>query len=270
MLKKIIKRIFPVVCVILMSQVFIFVAYTLKDFFDGEQWYIASSVQRLLFGIVTLIIFVKYFRVEHWKAVFTVRGVKNGLFAGIGLLLYTVYLTVYIAVGAYSFKGLTLGLILTQLVCQQITTGFFEEILYRGLLLEGYFHEEKQNVYKRLMYAGLAFVIFGLVHITSNMSFEQGLDRFITTGIMGFSFAAVYLYSHNLLVTMFLHAIYDIPANLLRYVEWTNTPAKLAMDSMYGMIYPCLFIIALVFIIKSPNTKTKKDPQEKTLGSLFY
>ena len=262
MLKKISKRIFPVVCVMLISAVFIFVAYTLKDFFDGEQWYIASSIQRLLFGIITLIVFVKYFRVEHWKDIFTVKGVKKGLFAGIGLLLYTVYLTVYIAVGAYSFNGLTLGLILTQLVCQQITTGFFEEILYRGLLIGGYFHEEKQNAYKRLMYAGLSFVIFGLAHIAPNMSFEQGLDRFITTGIMGFSFAAVYLYSHSLLVTMFLHAIYDIPSNLLRYVEWTNTPAKLAMDSVYDMIYPCLFIIALVFIIKSPNRKIKKAPKQ--------
>ena len=41
---------------------------------------------------------------------------------------------------------------------QQITTGFYEEIVYRGLILGGYFEQEDRSWKKRMVYAFVSFV----------------------------------------------------------------------------------------------------------------
>lgn len=82
---------------------------------------------------------------------------------------------------------------------QQITTGFFEEMTYRGLVLEGYFLQENKTLKPGLIYAFASFLLFGLAHISG------GLYSFVFTGILGFSFAVIYLRFHNILIPMGLH-----------------------------------------------------------------
>lgn len=250
------KRIVGIWLVIVFDVVFGLVSMSLRGYLDGTIWFVVSSLQRVLFGVAAVIIYLKCFDKENWKEVINFKGFGKGLFAGSGVILVTLYLAVYIVVGTSDFIGLTIPLIISQLLCQQITTGFYEEITYRGLVVEGYFYQRKQNIFARLGYASISSIIFGLAHAIYRTSFEQGIYVFITTGIMGFAFAAIYLYSHNLLAPMILHAVYDIPANLLRYVEWNNAPAKLALDSVYDGVFPFIFIVALVFVIMPRQKKS--------------
>jgi len=256
MLRKLLdKRIVGIWLVIAFDIVFGRVAVTLREYFDGPIWFGVSSLQRILFGIAAVMIYLKCFDKTNWKEVINFKGFWRGLLAGSGMILATLYLTAYIAVGTSYFIGLTMPLIISQFLCQQITTGFYEEIVYRGFIVEGYFYQRKQNILARLGYASISFVIFGLAHAIYCTSFDQGVYRFITTGIIGFAFAAIYLYSHNLLVPMILHTVYDIPANLMSYVEWNNAPGKLALDSVYGGMLPVVFIIALVFLVMPSKKK---------------
>nr|WP_307990763.1 CPBP family intramembrane glutamic endopeptidase [uncultured Niameybacter sp.] len=259
MIKKILdKRTVGIWLVIVFDIIFGWVSMSLRGYFDGTIWFVVSSLQRMLFGVVALIIYIKCFDKRNWREVINFKGFWKGLFAGTGVILVTLYLTIYIAVGTSYFIGLTMPLIISQLLFQQITTGFYEEITYRGFVVEGYFYQRKQNIFARLGYASISFIIFGLVHAIYYTSFEQGIDVFIRTGIIGFAFAAIYLYSHSLLVPMILHAVYDIPANLLSYVEWNNSPAKLVLDSVYDGVFAFIFIVALVFVIMPSQKKVRK------------
>lgn len=50
-----------------------------------------------------------------------------------------------------------------------------------------------------LIYAFASFLLFGLAQING------GLYGFVFTGILGFSFAVIYLKSHNIVIPMGLH-----------------------------------------------------------------
>ena len=56
-------------------------------------------------------------------------------------------------------------LFISHLLLQQITTGFYEEIAFRGLFLEGYFQQENRDWKRRLLYASSSFILFGFAHI---------------------------------------------------------------------------------------------------------
>lgn len=172
---------------------------------------VETNNEKFLFGIIELLIFVKLFDKGSWKNVINFTSVKEGILAGNALLIYIILFAVTIAVGCKSFIDTTFSMIFSCLFLQQITTGFWEELTFRAFFIEGYWKKKNQNWRWRLFYASFSFMIFGMIYAieyTSNIG--DGIDVFISTGVMGFVFAAIYLYSHNILVPMLLHFIYDI------------------------------------------------------------
>jgi len=220
---------------------------------DGTVWFLVNSLQRLLFGLIELMLFMKCFQKKDWKEVLNFKGYKKGLLAGSGIILFIIYFVILYITGVSGIVGLTFPLAFSQLFCQQITTGFFEEITYRGFILEGYFYHEKQKVSTRLIYTLVSFLLFGSGHLMNCTSWSDGVFRMVTTGIIGMSFTAIYLYSHNLLIAMILHFIFDIPANLIIYANWSNTVIKVFLDDIFYGMYIIIGITSLIFIIKAGN-----------------
>jgi len=151
-----------------------------------------------------------------------------------------------LGLGIEKIVGLTFPLVISALLLQ-ITTGLYEEIVYRGLMLEGYFEQEKRDWKKRLFYAFCSFLIFGASHL---INVNGNLYRFVFTGIIGFSFATIYLKSHNILVPMLLHSVYDIFADLSKCVSFNNSVLFRSINSVFDVVVGVMFVISLIVLVK--------------------
>ena len=151
--------------------------------------------------------------------------------------------------GIKSITGLTVGLFVSQIILQQITTGFYEELNYRFLILEGYFYGTK-TIKSKLMYSFISFVLFGAVHVVN------GWDTytFLRTGVIGHAFAVMYLNTRNILIPMVLHFLYDIAANLTYYMEWKDSTLHQNMNLLFDIMLFIMFTISLIMILKRGNS----------------
>lgn len=239
------KRYVGMLYSVIINGLFIGVALWSRNFFSGATWYFFSSAHRLLFGIVATAIYCKLYSVT-WKQVFCFRNWKIALVAGSGFLLYATYYVVTICVGVESIVGLTMPLLISQIFLQQITTGFYEEITCRGLFLGGYFEQENNTWKCRLLYALGSFVLFGVIHVVGGGSFYT----FLFTGCVGFAFATIYLKSHNILIPMLLHFVYDIFANLSGYIEFNDTTLFQRMNAVFDIVVVVMFIVSVILLVR--------------------
>lgn len=77
------------------------------------------------------------------------------------------------------------------------------------------------------------------------------------TGMLGFTFASVYLHSHNILVPMILHFVYDIFANGIKFVaEWNESAFLTIMKNyIFHALMAITFIIAFIYVIRDTSEK---------------
>lgn len=252
-IKKKVKQNIGVLFSIFFIAIFLILDNMLAPHFDGAQWYIVSSIERLLFGIVELFVFIALYKKGNWTNVINLKNYKKGILASSGLLILILFYCIYLLIGAKSFINTTFMIVISCLLFQQITTGFWEEITCRAFLLEGYFAKEERTWKDRLKYALLSFAFFGLVHIIGCDDLAFAIYRFLITGIMGFVYASIYLCSHNILIPMLMHFIYDVFANATIFVaEWNQSTIFTIWDNyVYFIAMGIMLIISTIHLIKS-------------------
>jgi len=140
-----------------------------------------------------------------------------------------------------------------------VSVGFFEEGLYRGIILNGLVRlmpKNKSGLYKAVIVSGL---FFGFIHVWSYMTvigtnplsiIVQMTSKTISTGSLGILLAVIYLKTKNIWVCMIIHALNNFPLFVLvtifeiKNVQYVDT----SMDLMTA-----LFSIPSVFLIGIPN-----------------
>lgn len=157
------------------------------------------------------------------------------------------------------------------MIMQQIGTGLFEEGLFRGLLMGGMLQKWSHSIRGRLGMVLISGISFGLLHF---MSFFSGtplnsvLYNMLFASIFGIVFASSYLYSKNLLITMIIHAVYDIITHSngqLFLIGISDSHFWDLYSNVYNFIlYIYIPLIALFFTIKAKPWGTNANISVET------
>lgn len=221
------KRWCGILLSIILTVVFVLVSLGVNQFIHGTPWFLFSSLLRLLFGFFILLMIRKIYD-KHMRDVLCFKNSKTAVIAAAGFLLYFVYYIVLVGIGIRNVTGMTVGLLISKVILQQLTTGLYEELNYRFLICEGYFFTQR-GFLKKLIYALISSGIFGALHIVTGWN----TYTFLQTGAIGFAFAVIYLQSGNILLPMLLHFVYDIIANMTDFIEWNNSNVFISVNSFF-------------------------------------
>lgn len=149
---------------------------------------------------------------------------------------------------AYMISFLTIWL-------TQIGSGFFEEVVCRGVLMSGLLAKYKETVRGRLAIVGVTGLVFGLSHL---MNFIFGRDIMtcllwgLDTMIWGMMVAAIYLMTSNLWLVIGIHIAWDIICKIPNYFmsgvaneALYNAILFLVNYVMYGVFIVCAIVICV-------------------------
>ena len=145
------KRYSGIWIALLLGTLFIVLSGLVHPFLEGTAWYLFSSLLRVSFGIVILWVGKRLYGKTAGE-ILSFQGAGAALSAGGAFLFYLVYYFLDVSLGIRAVTGLTAGLFLSKLLLQQISTGFYEELNYRFLVLEGFFYGKKSRR-SELLYA---------------------------------------------------------------------------------------------------------------------
>lgn len=216
--------------------------------------YLLDSVYRIIFGIIATIALFSLYRRNYRDLYFR----KIPKVTGLLLIPFYIYFLSYIDV-LLRTESVNFAYVISFLACvlQQITTGFFEETLYRGVVMNAFRSRYSEKKW-RLAAVITSGVIFGFAH---SFNFLFGIDISGTpeivfnTMLWGMFMAAIYMVTDNLLLVMILHAIWDIWVKIPGFF-FDPAPGSLLYSVMgnyvRAFIHPiALGILAIVICMKA-------------------
>lgn len=250
------KKYSGIVWAIIIGGVLTTISLLMLEILSGVKWFLFSSLIRAIFGVIILFVGNKLYGITLGD-ILNLKNNKKAFIAGTGFLLYFIYYVFLSFVGAKEIQGLTTGLLISRIVLQQFTTGFYEELNYRFLILEGYFFNHK-SIKNKLLYSFSSALLFGSIHIVTGWD----IYIFLQTAIIGFAFAVIYLESGNIVIPMIFHFIYDIFANLNEsYVVWNNSDLFIFANSIFEIVLVIMFAVSLIILLVSRTEGTPSKIQ---------
>lgn len=197
---------------VLVWLVFILVDYILCKVSDnGIVSSLGDSFLRFLFSVPAVILMVKIYGCKI-KQILNIKGFGKGMFAALFVWTMCIAVVIVFICCTEKYKSVTL-LSVVLLILTQISTGFMEEGLFRGLFMEGMLRKYGNSMKGRLVVVFISGTVFGSAHLI-NVFFGNSLDSAVSNvffaSLSGIAYAAIYMYSQNLIAAIVVHAVYDI------------------------------------------------------------
>ena len=234
----------------------------LNVFPDNNMLLCADIVLRMIFGIVSLVLLSGY--AKRGESRYPVKKLfSNRIPAGTWLVLIPMILYIILPFfklfTAYVFTTQAIAA-LTIIIIQQFATGFIEESLHRGLMMNGLLMHNTKTVKQRIFTVVIAGAFFGLSHAPNIIFGENPLLQVPSCFLWGMFIAAIFMLSDNLLLVMLLHAFSDstfrIVKGLFGYVR--EAPLCLAIDKARTVIdYVVLPVVAILICVFYDKLKGK-------------
>lgn len=178
---------------------------------------ITNSITRFTAGILLMLLLMGFGR----RDLFTFKNVKKSLLIIIPALLISINNFPIIAYldGRANLTEPFYRVILFLIEC--LSVGFFEEILFRGILL--IILIEKLNHLKNGMFVSvlISSLIFGFLHLVNLFEGASISSTMLQVGysfLMGMLWAVIYLKTGNLWLVMILHATYNFFGQVMFYL----------------------------------------------------
>ena len=162
------KRFSGILWAVVLGAAFLMLSMLIVNFVSGIPWYLLSSMLRAAFGVIILMLGTRLYG-KTTREILSLHNSKIAILSGLGFLVFLLCYVAAVYVGCRGILGLTAGLFFARILLQQLTTALYEELNYRFLILEGYFHGNK-SVWSRLLYAFVSFLVFGAAHVVTGWS----------------------------------------------------------------------------------------------------
>lgn len=135
----------------------------------------------------------------------------------------------------------------------QIGSGFFEEIVSRGVFMSGLIAKYKETVKGRLLivvFAGLAFGFLHIMNFIFGNNFWDCVSWGVDTMAWGMMVAAIYLLSSNLWLVIGIHTAWDIICKIPSYfmVGVQNEPLYNVLMITENIVMNVVFAVCAVAI----------------------
>lgn len=248
----------------LFAGLFIGISLLGMRFLEGVAWNLFSASLRIIFGITILIFSSKLFEKKP-KKILEMKNIRIALIAGSGFILYFVYYIVNVASGFGKVTGLTVRYFISKAIIQQITTGFYEELNYRFLLLEGLKYTSN-TVGRKLLYVFASTALFGLLHCVTGWN----TYTFLQTGSIGFAFAVMFVKSGNIVLPMIFHFLYDVIAVTVPYIEWNHNPVFDTISFIFDYVLVIMFVVSLILLIYLKDEDHEVYSESKDFNRRIY
>ncbi|MBR6004506.1 MAG: CPBP family intramembrane metalloprotease [Lachnospiraceae bacterium] len=150
------------------------------------------------------------------------------------------------------------------LIFQQFATGYFEEGVQRGLIMNGLIMHRTETVKQRIFTVVITGAFFGLGHLPIVVFGENPLIQVPHCLMVGMFWAAIYMLSDNLLLLMLLHAISDSTPRIMGYLfnyPHDSVVCKVADylgDAIDYVVLPLVAIYICVHFDKLKNYVTNR------------
>ena len=224
--------------------------------------YTADFVIRCIMGTIALVLLNRFYKQSG-----DAEGFRNAFRGKISwkvclllcpLLIYILLPLLQISTGIFTTAALGLFCINA---LQQFATGYYEEALYRGLVMKGLLAHRTDTVKHRIITVLISGGIFGLSHLPNIVFGENPLLQVPTSMVIGISWAAIYMCTGNLTLSMCLHALTDLTPRIVGYLfRFESQPAisdfiSGARDVIDYAVFPLMSILICVFYDKIKKTK---------------
>lgn len=242
----------------LLTSTLIMLIFILSGIFITIQEYQKEIdiIYRFLFSLPMLYCIKQLYGYKNYKEIFSWKGTRKGLLASQGIILISLLCILPEFWGKIFNKAFMNTTFL--MIMQQIGTGLFEEGVFRGLLMGGMLQKWSHSIRGKIGMVLISGISFGLLHF---MNFFSGsplnsvLYNMLFASIFGIVFASSYLYSKNLLITMIIHAVYDIITHSKGQLFLIGISDSHFWD-LYSKVYNFILyiyipLIALFFTIKA-------------------
>lgn len=149
---------------------------------------------------------------------------------------------------------------LIMVVVANMITGFYEEVLMRGMLLGHMMEHWRNDKHKILKSVLTTSILFGLVHLGNLATAPVGptLFQVFYATLFGLIFAAAFLRTKNLWACILLHGLVDVSGDLYTVFY---LPGEEITDFMSSNI-PVMLLSLLLCIIVVPFEMRKKKRAE--------
>ena len=133
-----------------------------------------------------------------------------------------------------------------------IVAPIFEELLFRGIILNGLLNKYKNNSKKAIIYSA---IIFGMVHL----NIPQGINAFIAGIILGF----IYYYTKSMKLSIFAHFV----NNLITFVP---VPENIIFKFIYIVIGVYAIIKSIRYIRKIKSIHITETNERREITLLYF